>query len=157
MTHIRAMMCLLFELSKVAVQTHRWPDDRLFVKAVYRACLKREPDADGEAFYLAALRQGSMSKVGILRSVLESNEFKQIYGLPVHPLNALHQARMMLIRQHLPMARVIVDLGGTAEDHCGSCPSTAPTRAWKRPGMDNPGRGADTLSSRFYDRPCLDP
>jgi ubiquinone/menaquinone biosynthesis C-methylase UbiE len=117
MTHIRAMMCLLFELSKVAVQTHRWPDDRLFVKAVYRACLKREPDADGEAFYLAALRRGSMSKVDILRSVLESNEFKQIYGLPVHPLNALHQARMMLIRQHLPMARVIVDLGGTAEDH----------------------------------------
>jgi hypothetical protein len=78
MTHIRAMMCLLFELSKVAVQTHRWPDDRLFVKAVYRACLKREPDADGEAFYLAALRRGSMTKVDILRSAPESNEFKQI-------------------------------------------------------------------------------
>jgi len=61
MTHIRAMMRLLFELS-----------------AVYRACLKREPDADGDAFYLAALRRGSMSKVDILRSVPESNEFKQI-------------------------------------------------------------------------------
>ena len=115
MAHIRVMMRLLFELSKLAVQVRRWPDDCLFMRAVYRACLKREPDADGEAFYLAALRRGSMSKLDVLRSVLESNEFKQIYGLPVHPLNALHQARMMLVRQHLPMARVIVDLGGTAE------------------------------------------
>ena len=117
MGHIRAMMRLLFELSKLAVQARRWPDDRLFVRTVYRACLRREPDRDGEAFYLTALHRGSMSKLDVLRSVLESNEFKQIYGLPVHPLNALHQARMMLIRTHLPMARVIVDLGGTAEDH----------------------------------------
>ena len=117
MAHVQAIMRLLCEWSKLAVQARRWPDDRLFVRTVYRACLKREPDADGEAFYLEALRRGSMSRLGVLRSVLESNEFKQIYGLPVHPLNALHQARMMLIRTHLPMARVIVDLGGTAEGH----------------------------------------
>ena len=50
MGHIRAMMRLLFELSKLAVQARRWPDDRLFVRTVYRACLRREPDGDGEAF-----------------------------------------------------------------------------------------------------------
>ena len=116
MAHIRTVMRFCFELGKLAMRICRWPDDRLFVRAVYRSCLKREPDTDGEAFYLEALRRGSMSRLDVLRSVLESNEFKQIYGLPVHPLNALHQARMMLIRRHLPMAEVVVDLGGAAGD-----------------------------------------
>ena len=48
-------MHLLFELSKV-----------------YRACLKRKTDADGDAFYLAALRRGSMSLDRLCRSISDS-------------------------------------------------------------------------------------
>jgi len=58
-----------------------------------------------------------MRKVDVLRAMLESNEFKKMYNLPVSPLNALHQARMMLVQKHLPKARFILDLGGTADDH----------------------------------------
>ena len=50
MAHVRAIMRLLFEWSKLVLQAHQWPDDRLFVRTVYRACLRREPDGDGEAF-----------------------------------------------------------------------------------------------------------
>jgi len=117
MAHIKVVARLFFELSKLAVQTRHLPDDRLFVRAVYRSCLRREPDASGESFYLQALQQRRMRKVDVLRAVLESNEFKKMYDLPVSPLNALHQARMMLIQKHLPKAQFILDLGGTADDH----------------------------------------
>jgi ubiquinone/menaquinone biosynthesis C-methylase UbiE len=117
MAHIKVVARFFFELSKLAVQTRHLPDDRLFVRAVYRSCLRREPDASGESFYLQALQQRRMRKVDVLRAVLESNEFKKMYDLPVSPLNALHQARMMLIQKHLPKAQFILDLGGTADDH----------------------------------------
>ncbi len=117
MAHIKVMARFFFELSKLAVQTRQLPDNCLFVRAVYRSCLRREPDASGESFYLQALQQRRMRKVDVLRAVLESNEFKHIYDLPVSPLNALHQARMMLVQKHLPKAQFILDLGGTADDH----------------------------------------
>ena len=117
MAHIKVVARFFFELSKLAVQTRKLPDNRLFVRAVYRSCLRREPDSSGESFYLQALQQRRMRKVDVLRAMLESNEFKKMYNLPVSPLNALHQARMMLVQKHLPKARFILDLGGTADDH----------------------------------------
>lgn len=117
MAHIRILIRLGLALAKLVFQTRQWPDDRLFIRVVYKTCLKREPDADGMEFYLSALRRKSMNRVGVLRSVLLSNEFRQIYGLPIHPLDAVHQARMRLVRQHLPPAEIIVDLGGASEDH----------------------------------------
>lgn len=117
MAYVRTLVRFGFEFGKLFVQGHWRLSDRLFLRAVYKACLKREPDADGEEFYLSALRRKSMSRADVLRSVLSSNEFKQIYGLPIHPLNAVHQARMMLIRQCLPPAQVIVDLGGADQAH----------------------------------------
>ena len=68
-------------------------------------------------YYLQALQRKSMSRIGVLQSVLRSSEFRSVRGLPVHPLNALHQARMMVVQRLLPPAQIIVDLGGAARDH----------------------------------------
>ncbi|MEM4204661.1 MAG: methyltransferase domain-containing protein [Candidatus Methanomethylicaceae archaeon] len=117
MAQVRVFMRLLIELGNLVLQKKRWPDDRMFLQAVYRACLKRNPDADGEEFYISMLWRKSMNRIDVLKSVLSSNEFKQVHGLPIHPLEAVHQARMMLVRRCLPSAQVIVDLGGADQTH----------------------------------------
>ncbi len=115
--HIRILLRFLVELGKLILRKRGWPDDDLFLRTAYRVYLKREPDEDGRQYYLQALQRGHMSRKDVLRSLVRSNEFRSIYGLPVHPLNALHQARMMLVRYHLPLAEVIVDLGGASTGH----------------------------------------
>ncbi|MDQ4078188.1 MAG: methyltransferase domain-containing protein [Chloroflexota bacterium] len=92
-------------------------DDEMFLRAAYRAYFKREPDEDGLNYYLPALQRKSMNKLDVLRSFTQSNEYRQVHNLPIHPLNALHQARMMLIQHCLPEAEVIVDLGGASTDY----------------------------------------
>jgi hypothetical protein len=91
-------------------------DDEVFLKTVYRIYLKREIDEEGKQYYLQALQRG-MKRWKILQSIVKSSEFRQVQNLPVHPLMAQHQARMILIRRCLPPADVIVDLGGAAKDH----------------------------------------
>lgn len=105
----------LFEWGYLAIQEHRWPDDALFLRAVYRVCLRREPDEIGQRYYLGALRGKTATRLGIMRSVVQSNEFKLLHGFSIHPADAVHQARMMLVQQCLPAARVILDLGGAAK------------------------------------------
>lgn len=104
------------ELARLAVMARKVPDDDLFLKAAYRVYFNREPDPDGLSYYKPKLRDKSVSWKDILGGFVKSDEFKQVYGLPVHPLNALHQTRMLLIQKHLPKADVIVDLGGASED-----------------------------------------
>lgn len=115
--YFRVLMRLCLELGKLLVRNRQWPDDHLFLWAVYKACLKREPDADGKEFYLNALRSRRMSRLDVVKSVISSYEFRQVYRLSTHPLDAIHQARMMLVQQCLPPAQVIVDLGGAAPGH----------------------------------------
>ncbi len=114
---VRVVVRWLLEVGRLALRARQWPDDYLFVRALYRVCLKREPDEDGLSYYLVSLQRKSMSRVDVLRSVLQSNEFRLVHRLPIHPLHALHQARMMVVRQHLPPANSIVDLGGASEGH----------------------------------------
>lgn len=114
---VTIFVTLLLEMGKLALWGRQWPDNELFVRALYRVCLKREPDADGLDYYLLALQRKTMGRWDVLRSILESNEFRAVHRLPIHPLNALHQARMMVVRQQLPPANIIVDLGGAAEGH----------------------------------------
>jgi O-antigen chain-terminating methyltransferase len=60
-------------------------DDADFLKAAYRAVLKREPDSFGYTYYLEQLRQGHIDKVGVLAILRFSSEGKlinvQIKGL----------------------------------------------------------------------------
>ena len=61
--------------------------DRNFVQAAYQAILRREPDPDGAAHYLAQVRSGE-SKAKILDQLLHSEEGRQkhttIHGLASH-------------------------------------------------------------------------
>lgn len=104
------------EHRQLARELRRKPDDELFVRAVYRALLRREPDADGVSRYVLPLQQRCLSRRAVLREIIDGNEFRQVYGLSMHPLEALHRARMALFQQHLPPAAKIVDLGGAAHN-----------------------------------------
>ena len=45
-----------------------------FVEAVYRAILKREPDASGGGFYLEGLRSGKFERVDVIVALVDSTE-----------------------------------------------------------------------------------
>jgi len=115
MTFIGVLLRFFLEFLKTMLVTRCWPEDSLFIRIVYRAILKREPDEAGQRYYLEALQRRTLTRFAVLRSVLQSNEFRQIHRLPIHPLDALHQARMILVQHYLPPAEIIVDLGGAAE------------------------------------------
>jgi hypothetical protein len=52
---------------------------------------------------------------------MESGEFRRRHGLPTHPpyQDAMHEARALLVREHLPPADTIVDLGGASSSYEG--------------------------------------
>ena len=114
MPHLKVFGRFLAVSSQLMLKHRRWLDDELFLQAAYRGLLNRDPDADGLDYYQNRLQRGSLSRLGVLQSIIQSSEFKQVAGLPVHPLLALHQSRMQLIRHHLPQADIIVDLGGAS-------------------------------------------
>ncbi|HMQ32329.1 MAG TPA: DUF4214 domain-containing protein [Chloroflexaceae bacterium] len=94
-----------------------WPlDPERFLQAAYGALLGREVDAAGAQMFLGPLGRGALSPVQVLDSICDSSEFKQRFDLPIRPLDALHQARMLLIQTRLPPAEEVVDLGGAAHN-----------------------------------------
>ena len=116
MAHIRVLVRLLIEETRLVLETRQWPDNESFLRAAYLAFLKREPDEDGRQYYLKALERNSLDWPGVLRCLVRSNEFRQVNGFPVNPLDIQHYSRMILVQQCLPPAGVIVDLGGAAEN-----------------------------------------
>jgi ubiquinone/menaquinone biosynthesis C-methylase UbiE/uncharacterized protein YbaR (Trm112 family) len=108
---------LTWQLARLSLKEHKVPDDALFLRAVYRCYLKREPDEVGRAYFSAALARKSLTRRGLVDSIQQSSEFKLLHGLRVHPLDAMHQSRMWLVQNCLPAANSIVDLGGAAVGH----------------------------------------
>ena len=49
-------------------------DDRSFVRLAYERIFEREADADGEGFYLGKLEEGELSRSGVVRELLWSDE-----------------------------------------------------------------------------------
>jgi SAM-dependent methyltransferase len=120
LTHLRALLRLVVEWAHLAIDARRLPDDELFLRAVYHACLKREPDREGRGHYSEILRRRG-GRCRVVGSILQSNEFSRVGGLPTNPLLALHESRVQLVQRLLPAAEVVVDLGGAAHD----CPEGA--------------------------------
>lgn len=100
-----------------------WFNDRVFVERAYERLLRREGDPEGIAFYLRALREGSMIRRQVCAAMINSPEFSLLFDFISgdEPLNVrLHNARCDLVRQ-LPPAKDILDLGGAnAESAEGS-------------------------------------
>jgi hypothetical protein len=115
--HIRVMARFLQEYATAVLGQRQRPDNKVFLRAVYRGLLKREPDEAGLDHYGTRLNDGQLTKRGVIRSILDSEEFKQTYGAVIHPLEALHRSRLLLIRECLPPAATILDLGGAAHNH----------------------------------------
>ena len=90
-----------------------------FLHAVYRACLHREPDPGGLRRYLEQLESNTLDWEGVLRAVLGSEEFlsqQEARSSEDRAMHSLHGARMILFRELLPCAEVVVDLGGASSD-----------------------------------------
>jgi hypothetical protein len=51
-------------------------DDNSFITDIYRGLLDREPDADGMRHFSNMLKNGSLDRAGLIKSVLSSNGFK---------------------------------------------------------------------------------
>lgn len=103
-------------LVKKSVRARRVPDTQLFFEAAYPAFFKRDPDPQGVKDQSVLLHSSKLGPYHVLRRFMESREFQAVQGLPMHPLHALHHSRAQLVREALPAARVIVDLGGGSTD-----------------------------------------
>ncbi len=114
MTHLRARARFALEYRMAALRQSRWADDEFFVRTAYDFLLKRKPDREGLDHYLDLLKRGAMTRNQVLNALLGSEEYRLVYGQEVQPLDALHTARMKLVRECLPPARTIVDLGGAS-------------------------------------------
>lgn len=86
-----------------------------FLREAYQLYLKREPDRDGLNSYLKLLDQKKISRQQFLNSIRQSSEFQFLWKFNMKPGDALHRARMLLVQNELPPAKVIVDLGGASE------------------------------------------
>jgi len=106
-----------WECVRLAWAAGRRPDDALLIRAAYRAFLGREPDPAGAAYLLGQRASGRLPRRGIVLGVLRSLEFALRRTLPVSQGEALHRARLALVRERLPAGEVIVDLGGAAPEH----------------------------------------
>jgi SAM-dependent methyltransferase len=110
---VRLAARFIGECGRLAVH-RKLPTRELLLRAAYRAFLKREPDPEGLDTYLQALSDKRMTCRDILSAIVRSDEFREVDGLRKHPLDALHEARLELVRERLPKADVIVDLGGAS-------------------------------------------
>ena len=63
---------------KVLAEGDRAADDRAFVRLSYERLFLRAADADGEAFYLGKLAGGELSRAGVVRELLWSDEGRQV-------------------------------------------------------------------------------
>jgi hypothetical protein len=77
-----------------AVQELLAYEDRDFVRAVFQALLRREPDLDGGLSVLSALRSGVVSKVAVIDGVHQSPEAKAI-GVQVPGLSLRMKIRKL--------------------------------------------------------------
>jgi SAM-dependent methyltransferase len=116
MPHIRALCQLGYEWGRSAFRAHQFPNDELFLRAAYRVLFKREPDREGYQTHLDELRHKHFTKLRVAQVFLESDEYKNMHGLSMHPLEAAHRTRIQFIQEYLPAADVIVDLGGAANE-----------------------------------------
>jgi hypothetical protein len=113
---LRLLGRFLLEYGRLIGRARRWPDDDLLVRAAYRAILRRDADPGGYAYFRRALSAGRLRRRGVLLGILRSEEFKLLSELPMRPSEALHQARLRLVRECVPPAAVITDLGGAAPE-----------------------------------------
>lgn len=100
--------------AKAALKAGAAPDivaARSIVRALYRAILRREADADGCEGFAGSIASGALSQVDVVRALIESPEFATAYARHPNVSNALSTALVDgVLQQH----------GGPAADHCAA-------------------------------------
>jgi FkbM family methyltransferase len=64
---------------------HSNAEDRGFISLIYRGLLGRDPDEGGLQHFSGLLRKGELDRLGLIESVLASNEFKQRAASGIRP------------------------------------------------------------------------
>jgi SAM-dependent methyltransferase len=93
-----------------------------FLRALFFACLDREPEPEAYALNLAKLRSGEMTWSSIAHAIVHSEEHRlkrQYAFVALRGLETLHALRVRLFTQFLPPGRRVLDLGG-ASAHAGA-------------------------------------
>ena len=86
--------------------------DKQYIKQAYRFILRRSPDEGGLNHYLKELKKGRISREQLLGQLASSREFTETVQFP-NLGAALHFSRCQFVKS-LPVAKHILDLGGTA-------------------------------------------
>lgn len=86
-----------------------------FLREAYQSYLKRDADLGGLNNYLNLLNRKKISRQQFLNSIRQSPEFQFLWKFKMKPGDALHRARILLVQNEIPSAKVIVDLGGASE------------------------------------------
>jgi predicted SAM-dependent methyltransferase len=86
--------------------------DKQFIKQAYRFILRRSPDEGGLNHFLKELGKGRISREQLLGQMVSSREFTETVLFP-NLGTALHFSRCQFVKS-LPVAKHILDLGGTA-------------------------------------------
>ena len=108
-----AKLKFLYFLS--GLNLRRQSEQEHFLNIVYRVLLKRPIDSDGLEHFSQIMKIRHGKKI-VVNQILQSTEFKDLHNIPVFPLECLHEARIDLIKNHIPQAQRIVDLGGGSTD-----------------------------------------
>jgi SAM-dependent methyltransferase len=88
-----------------------------FIRALYQACLDREPEPEAYALNLAKLRSGELTWSDITTAMVHSKEHRlkrQYAFVSLRGLETLHELRVKLFQQFLLPARRVLDLGGAS-------------------------------------------
>ena len=116
MIPLRVVSRLTVEYTTLVWKQKKLPDNSQFVHLAYTTCLLRIPDNAGFVHYIGALTAKRMRRLQVVTELLASKEYRELKQSSISPLEALFQARRLLIQHHFPPAHAIVDLGGGATE-----------------------------------------
>ena len=107
----------VWRLHKLLEALQLWPsyfDNRALLKELYQHLIAAEPDTDAQNFYLPLLNSGQVSAYDLLFSFLmiPASIEQAVFGTT--GIHSHHQARIQLVKEHLPSAQKILDLGGAS-------------------------------------------
>lgn len=117
MIYIKVFSRLILEIVRLRLKNRQKFDNALFLRALYKASLRREPDEDGLTYYLNKLQTKRLTKRDVFFGIVNSVEFRLLHVLRVDAGDVQHQARQKLVQEHLPPAQVILDLGGASVNY----------------------------------------
>lgn len=113
--NLEKILCIPSKL-RTKLSNHFLPhlDLKSFITQAYIWILRRSPDVDGLNHYSQKIKNGTLTRSGVLDALVSSDEFQKRIQFSNMSFS-LHETRKRFVRS-LPRAQNILDLGGTAQE-----------------------------------------